>query len=190
MHRDCLLGMGGIKGCRQGQKLKPNNKTNACHAQDFPKPIRVKYKGWAISKWSLTPHQYWLIYSKIKSAEDLNPVNAPVWEILLHDSWIPSTGRWDSTEELSVTHHSDNTHPNVQVAVLWYWNQAPALFDLPVETKTDLTTTGINFWINSTILTTNSERTKSIFSKGDWLNITNNVSPKYLILFTTHSYTQ
>lgn len=49
-----------------------------------------------------------------------------------------STGHLDSTEELSVTRRSDNTHPNVQAAVLWCWNWAPALSDLPVDIKTDI----------------------------------------------------
>lgn len=81
-HRDWVLGMGGVKACRQGQKLRPNNKTKACHAQDFPKPARVKFKGQAIFKLSLTSHEHWLIYSNIESVEDLNPVRAPVCEIL------------------------------------------------------------------------------------------------------------
>lgn len=38
-----------------------------------------------------------------------------------------------------MTRRSDNTHPTVQAAVLGYWNQAPALFDLPVETETQET---------------------------------------------------
>lgn len=61
---------------------------------------------------------------------------APVGKKLSRDSWRLSTGRWDSREEWSEIRRSDNTHLTVPAAVIWCWNQAPALFDLPVKTHT------------------------------------------------------